>query len=133
MTSSAVAARYANALADVVTHSGSSMRVADALVQLRAFESVLKESPELHEVLLTPAVPGGRKKAVVGRLAELLKLSAIMRNFLFVLLDHRRIPLLGEIISAFEDAMDQRLGFARADVLSARELTDPQRVAITAQ
>lgn len=133
MTSSAVAARYANALADVVTQSGSAIGVADALAQLRSFEGVLKESTDLHEVLLTPAVPAGRKKAVTGRIAELLKLSPVMRNFLFVLLDHRRIPLLGEIISAFEQAVDERLGFARADVLAARELTDPQRTAITAR
>jgi F-type H+-transporting ATPase subunit delta len=133
MTLSAVAARYANAFADVVTKSSSALRAQDALSELRSFESVLKSSADLHEVLMTPAVPIGRKRAVLGRVADLLKSTRITRNFLFVLVDHRRIALLSEIIAAFDQAVDERLGFARADVQSARELTGPQRAALTAQ
>src|SRR5512146_456275 len=133
MTLSAVAARYANALADVVTQTGSALRPQDAVTELRLFEDALRVSPDLHEVLVTPAVPIGRKRAVLGRLADLLKLSRITRNFVFVLLDHRRIPLVSEIIAAFEQVVDERLGFARADVQSASELSDHQRAALTSQ
>ena len=45
-----------------------------------------------------------------------LKLSRITRNFLFVLVDHRRIASLGDIMHAFEVVLDERLGFARAEV-----------------
>jgi hypothetical protein len=41
MTLSAVATRYAHALADVVTAGGSKLRADDAIAQLRAFEAVL--------------------------------------------------------------------------------------------
>jgi F-type H+-transporting ATPase subunit delta len=78
-------------------------------------------------------VPGSRKRAVVGRIAGLLKLSPIARNFLFVLIDHRRIALLGAILHSFELIVDERLGFARAEVSSPRELTETQRGAINAQ
>ena len=130
MTLSAVAARYANALADVATRAGSELRAQDALTELRSFEDLLKTSSDLREALMTPAIPVGRKRAVIGRFADLLRLSRISRNFLFVLVDHRRIALLSEIIAAFELAVDERLGFARADVQSARELTGPQRDAV---
>ncbi len=133
MTLSAVATRYANALADVVTASGSALRPQEAVAQLRSFESTLEGSPELQNALTTPAVPGSRKKAVVGRIADLLALSRIARNFLFVLVDHRRIALLPEIIQVFERIVDERLGFAQAAVSSARELSEPQRAAVTAQ
>ena len=68
-------------------------------------------------------MPASRKRAVVGRIADILKLSRIARNFLFVLIDHRRIALLGEILHSFELIVDERLGFARAEVSSPRELT----------
>jgi F-type H+-transporting ATPase subunit delta len=130
MPLSAVAARYANALADVVTAPGSALDAKAAVAELRAFESALGETPELHTALVTPAIAASRKKAVVARIAEMFRLSRITRNFLFVLVDHRRIASLSGIIQQFELVIDERLGFARADISSARELTEPQRAAL---
>ncbi len=127
MTLSAVAARYAHALADVVTASGSALRPQDAVAELRSFETALRSSAALHNALVTPAVPGSRKKAVVSRIGDILKLSRITRNFLFVLIDHRRIASLSDIIQSLETVLDERLGFARAEVASARELNARQR------
>jgi F-type H+-transporting ATPase subunit delta len=133
MTLSAVATRYAKALADVTSAAGGALSPQDALTQLRSFESALAASRELENALTTPAVPTGRKRAVVGRIAGVLELSPIARNFLFVLIDHRRIALLGAILHSFDLIMDERLGFARAEVSSPRELTETQRGAINAQ
>jgi F-type H+-transporting ATPase subunit delta len=133
MAYSVVAARYANALADVVTASGSGLTPDRAVAELKSFEFALRYSPELQNALITPAVPASRKKAVVGRIADILKLSRIIRNFLFVLVDHRRIPALSGIIHNLEEVLDQRLGFARAEVASAAELTEAQQTALTAQ
>lgn len=132
MTLSAVATRYAKALADVTT-AGAGLRPEEALSQLRAFETALASSRELGNALTTPAVPASRKRAVVARIAGLLELSPIARNFLFVLIDHRRIALLAAILHSFELIVDERLGFARAEVSSPRELTETQRGAINAQ
>jgi F-type H+-transporting ATPase subunit delta len=132
MTLSAVATRYANALADVVTAAGSPVRPQDAVAELHAFESALDASTELQNALATPAVPAGRKRAVVGRIAEILKLSRISRNFLYVLIDHRRIAALSGIIHSFELMVDERLGFARAEVSAAREMAEPQRAVLNA-
>ena len=79
---------------------------------------------------------GGRKewkKAVVGRIAGILNLSRITRNFLFVLVDHRRVASLPEIIHTFELLVDERLGFARAEVSSPAEMSEEQRAALNAQ
>jgi F-type H+-transporting ATPase subunit delta len=131
MTLTAVAARYANALADVVTAGSSPLNPQQAVAELRSFDSLLSGSAELHNALVTPAVPGSRKKAVVGRLADSLQLSRITRNFLFVLIDHRRIASLSDIIRTFEEVVDARLGFAQADVSSPNELNDAERRALT--
>jgi F-type H+-transporting ATPase subunit delta len=132
MTHSAVAIRYADALADVVTTGGSGLTAETAVNELRAFQDAMEESPALRDALLTPAVPASRKRAVIGRIADVLKLSRISRNFLFVLIDKRRIALLSEIIQSFETVADERMGFARAEVASALPLNDAQRQNLTA-
>jgi F-type H+-transporting ATPase subunit delta len=133
MTTSAVAARYAHALADVVAAPGSGVRPADVLAELRSFESTLRGSEALHNALTSPAVPVGRKRAVIGKIGDALKLSRVARNFLYVLIDHRRIAALESVLHSFEIIVDERLGFARAEVSSARELTDAQRTALSTQ
>jgi F-type H+-transporting ATPase subunit delta len=133
MTITAVASRYANALADVVTAPASSVRPENALAELRRFAAALASSAELRNALESPAVPAGRKRAVVGRIAQTLGLSRITQNFLFVLIDHRRIAALAGILDSFEIVVDERLGFARADVASASEMGETQRGALTTQ
>ena len=126
---SVVAARYAKALADVVGPADPEKIVA----QLRALESMIEGSSELKNALASPAVPPARKRAVIARLAEPLGLTAQVRNFLYVVIDHRRVHELKAMIESFEDLADQRLGYVRADVASAQELTPPQQAALEAQ
>ena len=133
MTLSAIAARYADALADVVMTSGSALRPQEALAQLQSFDALLRSSADLQNALTTPAVPGSRKKAIVAKLGGRLGLSRVLCNFLFVLIDHRRIAGLPEIVQIFEKTIDERMGFAQAEVTAARELTNAQQVALNAE
>ncbi|HZT29066.1 MAG TPA: ATP synthase F1 subunit delta [Bryobacteraceae bacterium] len=130
MTSSAIAHRYAGALVDVVTGPTTGLDPQQVARELRDFQSVLAESVELRLALVSPSVPGSRKKSVVARLAERLALSRVTRNFLYILIDHRRIPALTEITEAFEMELDERLGFARAEVAAAHDLEQRQREAL---
>ena len=130
---SVVARRYAKALADVVASTDSQLNPAEVVSQLRAIEAIVKSSQDLRNALATPAVPPSRKRAVMARLIAPLNVSARVRNFLFLLIDHRRIHEFGSIIEAFEALADERLGFVRADVTSAHELTDVQRAALVEQ
>jgi F-type H+-transporting ATPase subunit delta len=133
MTLSAVGNRYAHALADVVATPKAAARADVTVAELRSFAALLDGSEELRNALTSPAVPPARKRAVVSRLVAALKLGPITRNFLFVLIDHRRIAMVGAIIDAFERIMDERLGFAQAEVTSARAMTEPQRAALNQQ
>lgn len=130
MTLSAIAARYADALADVIMAPGSAVRAQEGLAQLQSFDAALRSSGALQNALTTPAVPAGRKKAVVARVGQMLGLTRIVSNFLFVLIDHRRIGGLTEIVQIFEKTIDDRMGFAGAEVSSARELTGAQSEAL---
>ena len=123
----AIANRYARALADVVLDASSGLEPREAVRQLFEFEFLLAQAPELRTILLNPAVPPARKRAVISRLAEPLGASPLIRNFLCVVIDRRRIGVLSEIRQAFEDLLDERLGIVRADVTSPRQLSEEQR------
>jgi F-type H+-transporting ATPase subunit delta len=126
----ALASRYASALVDAVLDPANGTRAEDALSQLRSFAGLIEESHDLKNVLLSPAVPAARKRAVVEQLAGMTGLSRLVRNFLFVLVDRRRLPLLREASDAFETILDERLGIVRADVRSASPLTHEQEQAL---
>jgi F-type H+-transporting ATPase subunit delta len=126
MIPSAVVNRYANALADVVLSSGSDVKAGDAISQLRAFDGAVQASPDLRNVLASPAIPVARKRAIIKDIAGRLELSRVVRNFILVLSDHRRAAGLGQMIDAFEILLDERLGFVRAEVKSAFELNKRQ-------
>jgi F-type H+-transporting ATPase subunit delta len=130
MTHSALASRYASALVDVATGPKSGVDPHQLLRELRGFEEVLAASAELRTALTSPSVPPARKRAVVGGIGEKLGITRVARNFLFVLTDHRRIAMLTEVLEAFDLLSDERLGFTRAEISSARELDQRQRDAV---
>jgi len=131
MTHSALASRYANALVDVATDPKLRLDPHEVLSELRGYEEIYAGSAELRNALGSPAVPPARKRAVIGAIGGKLGLSPIARNFLFVLADHRRMALLAEAMDAFDLLLDERLGFARAEISSARQLSEPQRDAVS--
>jgi len=118
----AAASRYARALVDVVLAPGSPLKPEDAVAQVRAVAQTLADSGELRNALLTPAIQTSRKRAVMGRLLEQLRVSPLIRNFVYVVIDHRRVGIMQEIREAFELLLDERLGFVRAEVTSAEAL-----------
>jgi len=69
----------------------------------------------------------------MARLLAPMNVSAQVRNFLFIVIDHRRVHELKSIIEAFENLADKRLGFVRADVASATEMPEAQRKVLEAQ
>jgi F-type H+-transporting ATPase subunit delta len=115
---------------DVVTGPSSDVQPRRAAEELRTFASAVADFADLRNALTSPAVSMARKRAVITRLAEALGLSRIMRNFLLVLSDHRRAGDLPQVADIFEVLLDERLGFIRADVRSAKELVRDDQSAL---
>jgi len=126
----AIAKRYASALADVIAKPGAAVSPEQALEQLEAVESLVNEHPELLNVLLSPAVNPDSKHRLVRRIAERLGISQTIQNFVFVVIDHRRVRYLGEMKQAFRDWLDERQGVARIQVRSAAAMEENQRQAL---
>lgn len=133
MVSSAIASRYASALADVAMGRAAGVDPQQVLSELRAFEQALRLSSGLGDALTSPAVPPARKRAVISRIGDRIGMSRTARNLLFVLADHRRMAAFSDIVETFELELDERLGFTRADIVSASGLGEGQRGAVVAE
>lgn len=123
----ALAAHYARALADSVFAPNSGIDAHDAVRQLSVADDTISSSRELRVALLSPAIQKERKLAVIKKIAADLGLHRIVRNFLLVVTSHRRMHELTAMRQEFEKVVDERLGWLRAEITSAHELTAPQR------
>ena len=130
---SVIANRYAHALVDVVTTPGSGLDTKTIGDQLGEVAGAIIASPQLRAVLMSPAVPKSKKKAVLGRVADAMGLPTKLKNFLFITVDRGRIGKLPEIREAFDLALDDKLGFVRADIASAEEMTAGQKSRLEAE
>ena len=122
-----VVGTYARAFANVVMTKSNLLDPARMLQELHGIEALLQESDPLRRVLENPSIPGNGKRAVLDAITMRLGTTRQVRNFIAVLIDHRRLPLFSEILKQLEQELDSRQGFAEAQVSSARQLSDPEK------
>jgi F-type H+-transporting ATPase subunit delta len=116
---------YARALADVVFDR--KLDPQKILREVQSLNDLVTSSKDLREVWETPSITAEKKRAVLDAIASREGISKEVRNFVAVLIDHRRINFLAAIAKQFEQELSQRLGFVEAEVTSARELNGPER------
>jgi F-type H+-transporting ATPase subunit delta len=120
-----LASTYARAFADVVL--SSHLDADRSIAELRTIASLLKESSDLRRVWENPAVPAEQKRRLLDVISERDGISKQVRNLVAVLIDHRRIHFLEPIVAQLEKELDARLGFAEAQITSARPLGDTEK------
>jgi F-type H+-transporting ATPase subunit delta len=125
----AVARRYASALADVALEQ---LKADQVKADFTSFVDAFYESADLRNFLETPAVGPEQKQKVVEKLAEKMGLDPVVRNFIFLVVNHHRTELLKEMEHALADEINTRLGIALAHVVSAQRLTDGEKQQLTA-
>jgi F-type H+-transporting ATPase subunit delta len=123
----ALATHYARALADAVFAPNSGLSPEEAVEQMTWVDSLVSGSAQLKRALLSPAVNRREKSAVISKLADELGLNRLVRNFLLVIVSHRRVHEISGIRQQFQAVVDERLGWVPADITSAQELTPEQR------
>ena len=128
-----VVGTYARAFANVVMTKSNLLDPARMLQELHGIEALLQESDPLRRVLENPSIPGNGKRAVLDAITMRLGTTRQVRNFIAVLIDHRRLPLFSEILKQLEQELDSRQGFAEAQVSSARQLSDPEKQMLEAE
>src|SRR5947209_15248026 len=121
----AVASRYARALADVTLSQRLDPEA--VLAELNSVAELVSASPDLRKVWENPAIPAEQKLHLLDAIAQRAGLSQPVRNFVAIVMDHRRIGQLGEIARQLRTELNQRLGITEAEITSARALGDDEK------
>ncbi len=128
---SAVSLRYAHAFASVA--ASAHLDIITAQQQLDDFNGTLADSHNLREVLMNPSITTGQKLKVLDAIAARIGMFPQVRNFIAVIMDHRRLHELNEIIAEYRTIADEQSSLAEAEITSAHPLNDQDRAELEAQ
>ena len=123
-----VTSTYARAFADAI--SSGRVDPDKTLQEVKTLTELVTSSKELRAVWEAPSISAEQKRAVLDAIVARQGISQIVRNFIAVLIDHRRISLLAPIVKQFEQELNQRMGFTEAEIASAHELNQADRGAL---
>ena len=126
-----VASSYARAFVDVVL--SAKLDANRAISELHTLVGLLAESADLRRVWENPAIPAEQKRGLLDVIVQRDEISRPVRNLVAVLIDHRRVPFLKPIVQQVEREINQRMGFAEAEITSVRELGDSEKRTLEAQ
>lgn len=125
-----VVSTYARAFADVVITN--KLDPARTLAEVQQISDLVRGSKQLREVWETPSITAEQKRAVLDAVVKRARTSPMVRNFIAVLIDKGRMKFLDEIVVQFGHELNQRLGFAEAEITATRELSADERSALEA-
>ena len=118
-----LAQKYAAALFDDAAANDSVDLIRD---ELQALTRLRNESSEFDELLKTPLLNAKVRLNAVEAVADKLKTSELIRNFLGVLAQNGRLSLLDEIESAFSRLYDDFKGILNVRVTTAVPMDNEQ-------
>jgi F-type H+-transporting ATPase subunit delta len=127
----AISSRYARALADVVF--ADKLDPAKTVQDLQDIAAVLHSSPDLRSVWDIPHLPMEKKLKLLDAIAASTGMAKQVRNFIAILIEKRRLKMLPDMIVQLKAELNERMGFADAEVISARTLGEDERRLLEAQ
>ena len=117
MSPRVAAGRYARALLDVALQEADPAKVEQ---DLSGFVDVVRQHPSLHHVLVNPAIPAARKRAVVDELTKRSPaMTPVVRKLLVMLAERDRLVLLDELLRGYRDRLMEHQQVVRAEVTTA--------------
>lgn len=122
-TAAGLATRYATALFELASEQEALERTA---ADLQAILEAVNAEPALARAIRSPIVPRDELVSLVTALAERLGLSPLVRNFLGLLAQQRRLFALRLIAERFEQMLAAHRGEVTAEVASAVPLDAEQ-------
>jgi F-type H+-transporting ATPase subunit delta len=126
-----VARVYSRAFADVVFDK--HLDAARVVRELHAMVALLEANPDLRKVWENPAIAAEQKRGVLDAIVRREQFSREVRNFMAVLIDHRRMHFFAAMVEQLGHELDARMGFAEAQITSSRDLSEPEKRLLEAQ
>src|SRR6266481_3109989 len=126
---SVAANRYARALIDVLYPD----KAAAGYQQLQQFLSLLDEQPDARRFLENPTTAGERRRRMLNEIFSALNMDQKVANFIGILADRDRLPILEEVVETYQKFLDEKLGIVRARVTTSHALDGGQQQELTAR
>lgn len=121
--SSVVASRYVRALIELAEES----KKIDAVEKdFQDLGSMLEASEDFKHLVSSPLIPAEKQTAAIDAIASQAKLQELTTNFLKVLVQNRRLAILGSVIRAFSSELSKRRGEISVRVQTAQDLSASQ-------
>lgn len=128
MINTTLAKRYAKALVEI----GVDNKALDQYGQdLAAITELVETSKDFRELLISPVFTKEDKKRIGGAVLQKLGTAPMVRNFINLLIDRKRIDQLIGIETAFREEVDEIRGITRGEVTSAVKLGDDELGRVT--
>jgi len=122
--------RYALALYDLAFEN----KVIDLVLEnFESIKDVINNNKELQLLIKSPLIVSNDKLEILLKVMSEQNLNELSKTFLKVISQNKRFSNLSSIISQFVNINAQKRGDVLADITSADELSDDQRVNIKEQ
>ena len=130
MRSQHAARSYARALFELARERGQTQT---AVRELGSLVEVVEGDAELRQFLAQPGVAASAKRAVAAEVADRLRVSPLIRDFVALVADHGRGAQLMDIAEALRALVDAEAGRVRARVRTAVALSEQERTALASR
>lgn len=128
MIDTTLAKRYAKALVSIGLETNSLEKYGEDLSNIT---NMVESSKEFHEVLVNPVFTKEDKKKITTQVLDEAGTDTMVRNFINVLIDRKRIDQLTGIEQAYRAQVDEIHGVTRGEVISAEPLSEDELGRVT--
>ena len=118
-----IAKRYSRALFNLAEEAKAIEQLG---TELHEFDEFLKQFPDLGNALRNPLYPEAAKKKLFETVTNQVELSPIMKSFLKLLIEKKRIQYLPDIGDYYDRLIDEHSNIARAKVKAAVKLNETE-------
>ncbi len=101
--------------------------------ELNELDQFLSSQERLKNALTTPFLPPYKRKKIAQNVFQVLEFSSKTRKFLDILVENKRLVLLGDILHLLPDKWNEERGIVSFEVTSAVPLTDKEKTKLKAE
>jgi F-type H+-transporting ATPase subunit delta len=114
-----IAKRYAKALFNLAQEDGKVEQYGE---ELDGFVRLSGELPDLANAIQNPLYTEAARKAVFHSVADKIGLSVILKSFINLLIEKKRVQNVAEIAEYYHKLIDEHANIARAQIKAATQL-----------
>jgi len=123
-----LAKRYAKALVEIGQEQNALGKYGQDLTNV---VDLMQDSRDFREVLISPVFTKDDKKRIAGEILQKIDTDHMVMNFVYLLIDRKRIDQLPGIETAFREKVDEINGITRGEVTSAEPLVEGELAQVT--